>query len=323
MPVKPKAGDKKHTEVAWTRRLRWRIERGLGYFMFWLVLKLSRRASLRLGSWLGDVMFRLFRKYRMVCLDGLTIAFGDDYTEEEKLELARSSERNLARTIIDFLRFGAYTKEELLSLAKEVEGRESLEAATEKSEGGIIGLCAHLGSWEYAGAWAVASGWSVSAVGKEQRDPGVTRVMLNQRAKVGMKHISRTKRGTPEVIRTLRTKGAMLGLISDQNGGNEGIFVDFFGVQASSVRGPAFLAVKYGVPVIPIFAVWDGDYYRIEILPEVEVTVTGDDERDILENTQRFQKVIEGMVRKYPGQWLWAHRRWRTRPPGEPPIHLH
>jgi KDO2-lipid IV(A) lauroyltransferase len=114
-----------------------------------------------------------------------------------------------------------------------------------------------------------------------------------------------------------------LGLLSDQNGGRDGVFVDFFGVPASSVRGPAFLALRYDVPVVPIFALWDGDKYRIEILPEVPVTRTGDDETDIRENTQRFQKAIEEMVRKYPGQWLWAHRRWKTRPPGEPPLHRH
>ncbi|MFH1676297.1 MAG: lipid A biosynthesis acyltransferase, partial [bacterium] len=70
-----------------------------------------------------------------------------------------------------------------------------------------------------------------------------------------------------------------------------------------------------------IFSIWAGDYYRIEILPEIELIRTGDEETDILENTRVFQKTIEDMVRKYPDQWLWAHRRWNTRPPGEPKIH--
>ena len=125
----------------------------------------------------------------------------------------------------------------------------------------------------------------------------------------------------PPTKKPLKTKNTILGLISDQNGGKDGVFVDFFGISASSVRGPAFLALRYGVPVIPIFAVWDGNFYRIEIYPEVEVTRTGDEEWDILENTQRFQKILEGMVSRYPDQWLWAHRRWKTRPEGGERVH--
>jgi KDO2-lipid IV(A) lauroyltransferase len=147
--------------------------------------------------------------------------------------------------------------------------------------------------------------------------------MLEQRAAAGIKHIPRTKRGQMEIVRALKTKGTILGLICDQNGGKDGVFVDFFGLPASSVKGPAALALRYGVPVVPMFTLWDGDLYKVEIQPELELIRSGDEEADILENTGRFQKVIEEMVRRYPEQWLWAHRRWKTRPPGEPPIHKH
>jgi len=307
----------------WTLRLRWRVESALGKFIFWIARRISRKRALSLANFLGGVLFRLFRKYRMVCVDGLTIAFGDTYSPQEKLRLALQSQTNLVRTVMDFLRFGLYSPQELIGLAHEVVGIEHLEAAMQKSNGGVIGIAGHLGSWEYCGAWLVASGWQVSAVGKKQRDPGVTKIMLDLRAAVGIKHVPKTKQGNMEIVRTLKTKGAILGLLSDQNGGKDGIFVDFFGVPASSVRGPAFLALRYDVPVVPMFALWNGDYYRIEIFPEVELVRTGDEEADVLANTQRFQNVIEDMVRKYPGQWLWAHRRWKTRPPGQPPIHLH
>jgi Kdo2-lipid IVA lauroyltransferase/acyltransferase len=304
-------------------RMRWRLERILGSFIYWLARRISRKAALRLATRLGDFLYYSFRKYRLVCIDGITIAFGDSLTLEQKQQMARSSQRNLVRTVMDFLRFGLYSKEQLLALAPVVIGRENLEAGFAKSEGGIIGLTAHLGSWEYLGAWMVASGWPLAAVGKEQRDPGITKIMLDQRLAAGIRHIPRTKKGQTDIIRALRAKGTMLGLISDQNGGKDGVFVDFFGVPASSAKGPAVLAMKYNSPVIPIFALWDGDLYRIEILPEVEMVRTGDNEKDMIENTQRCQKVLEDMVRKYPGQWLWAHRRWKTRPAGEPPLHRH
>ncbi len=318
-----KTKEKQDWKPPWTLRVRWRIERVLGLFIYWLARRISRKSALKLADFLGGVLFRLFKKYRLVCMDGLTIAFGDKFTDEEKLEIIRKSQTNLVRTVMDFLRFEKYSREEFLALAVSVTGREHLEAAMERSSGGVIGLTGHLGSWEYSGAWTVMSGWRLVAVGKEQRDPGITKIMLDSRAAVGIKHIPKTKRGNLELIRALKTKGTILGLISDQNGGKDGIFIDFFGVPASSVKGPAYLALRYNVPVVPIFALWDGDNYRIEILPEVELIRTDDEDSDVLANTQRFQKVIEDMVRKYPDQWLWAHRRWKTRPKGEPPLHLH
>jgi len=309
-------------DVPWTIRARWRIERVLGYFIFWLAGRLSRKSALKLANFLGWVLFKLFRKYRQVCIDGLKIAFKDEYTDEEIYELARQSQYNLVRTVMDFLKFRQYSKEELLALAPVVEGREYLEAASARSDGGVIGFTGHFGSWEYCGAWLVASGWQLYAVGKEQRDPGVTKLMLDARTAVGIKHISKGGQGNRELIRSIKEKNAILGLLSDQNGGKDGIFVDFFGHQASSVRGPAAIARRYGIPVVPLFAFWDGDKYRIEIYPEVELSVTDDEDADEVVNTQSFMKVLEGMVRKYPGQWLWAHRRWKTRPPGEPPLHF-
>lgn len=286
-------------------------------FVYWLARRISRRSALRFADHLGALSFYMFRRYRNICLRNLTIAFGDELTRKEKLELTLRSQMNLTRTVMDLLKFEGYSTEEFLSLAPVVSGREHLVNAFERSRGGVIGLAGHLGSWEYSGAWVVASGWNLSAVGKEQRDPGITRIMLDQRASAGIKHIPRGKSGNIELVRALKSKNTMLGLISDQNGGRDGVFVDFFGIPASSARGPAFLALRYAVPVVPIFSIWDGDNYRIEILPEVELVKTGDEEKDIVENTQRFQKVIEEMVRKYPGQWLWAHRRWKTRPEGE------
>jgi KDO2-lipid IV(A) lauroyltransferase len=323
MLTKEKGSESGPRKAPLSIRLRWKLESAFGIFIYWLARRMTRERALKLANRLGETFVRLFPRYRNVCIDGVTIAFGDKYLREEIRRIAKASQINLIRTMMDFLRFGLYSKEELLALGPVVKGKEHLERAMAKSPGGVIGLAAHLGSWEYCGAWVVASGWNVAAVGKEQRDPGVTKIMIDQRAAVGIKHIPRTKKGQTEIVRTLKTKGSVLGLISDQNGGRDGVFVDFFGVSASSVKGPAALALRYGVPVVPMFALWDGDLYRVEIQPELELVRTGDEERDILENTQRFQKVIEDMVRQYPEQWLWAHRRWKTRPPGEPPIHKH
>ena len=101
------------------------------------------------------------------------------------------------------------------------------------------------------------------------------------------------------------------------------MFVDFFGIPASTTAGLARFALHTGAAVVPGFLHWDKDIrkYRLCFEPEVELSRTGDDTADIRENTQRFTRVIENYVRRYPDQWLWVHRRWKTRPPGDPPIY--
>jgi KDO2-lipid IV(A) lauroyltransferase len=276
---------------------------------------------MKLAVTFGNIFHANFRRYRKVADECLQLAFKEKYDDKDRQRIVKSSGIYLMKTMLDFIRFGNMSKEEILALAPEVNGKEHLEAAFEKSDGGVIGLTGHIGSWEYCGVWVVASGWHLAAVGKEQRDPGVTKMMIDAREQTGINHISRTKQGNREIIKALKRKNWMLGLISDQNGGKDGVYVDFFGIKASSIRGPAFLALRYGIPVVPIFAIWEGDNYRMEIMPEVNLTRSGDEEKDIVENTQRFQKILERMVEKYPEQWLWAHRRWKTRPEGEPMIH--
>ncbi|MBI5233654.1 MAG: lysophospholipid acyltransferase family protein, partial [Deltaproteobacteria bacterium] len=106
----------------------------------------------------------------------------------------------------------------------------------------------------------------------------------------------------------------MLAVLMDQNvTRKEGVFVDFFGIPACTNKGLALLSRKTGAAVLPIFILRDGRTHRIIIEHEVPLLITGDKEADTIENTRRFTKRIEDMIRKYPGQWFWVHRRWKTR----------
>jgi KDO2-lipid IV(A) lauroyltransferase len=115
-----------------------------------------------------------------------------------------------------------------------------------------------------------------------------------------------------------------IGILADQNTmPQEAVFVDFFGKAASTTTGIARLALHTDAAVVPGYAVWD-EYlgkYRLCFEAPVELVRTGDVERDILENTRKFTKVLEEIVRKYPEQWVWIHGRWNTRPSGEPPVY--
>jgi KDO2-lipid IV(A) lauroyltransferase len=103
----------------------------------------------------------------------------------------------------------------------------------------------------------------------------------------------------------------------------QGVFVDFFGFQACTASGLARVALRTDAAVVPAFAIWDEHLgkYRMRFDPPLELIRTGDEEADTITNTALFTKVIEGFIRRYPDQWLWVHRRWKTRPEGQPPIY--
>lgn len=297
-------------------RIRKRLERWGALFIYHVANMLPRHAALRLGEFLADIAFYLLRRFRKIALENVNIAFGDSMPESRKREIVKSAFRTLGKTMVDFMRFGSYARDDILRMAKRAEGLEYLEKAMKESPGGVIGLAGHFGSWEFCGAWLVASGYNLVAVGKEQPDRELTKLMLKLRQDVGIEHIPRTRQGKKAIILTLNSK-KILGLLGDQNGGKKGIFVPFFGKMASCFKGPAQLAVKKKAPVLLLIALWEGDDYVIRISPPVEIIDTGDAEKDLYENTLRCQKVIENTVREFPEQWLWGHKRWKTRPPGE------
>ena len=118
--------------------------------------------------------------------------------------------------------------------------------------------------------------------------------------------------------------GEVVGMLMDTNmTPPQGIFVDFFGIPACTAAGPARIALRTDAAVVPTFTIWDAKLgkYRLRFDPAVELTRTGDLEADIKANTQKFTSIIEDYVCRYPEQWLWVHRRWKTRPVGEAPLY--
>ena len=126
-----------------------------------------------------------------------------------------------------------------------------------------------------------------------------------------------------ELLRAMKA-GATVGILMDTNmTPPEGIFVDYFGIPACTASGLARIALRTDAAVVPGFTVWDPALrkYRLRFEPPVPLVRSGNSESDIRENTQRFSKVIEDFVRRHPDQWLWVHRRWKTRPPSSPPLY--
>ena len=223
----------------------------------------------------------------------------------------------MVRSLMDFIRYPIYDRQAILDLCCEVEGWENLEKALKESTGSVIVLGGHIGGWEYSGAYLVARGIPLAAVGREQREAAITELMLRAREAVGIEHIPRSRHGNRKLVECLKRKNSVVGLVSDQNAGRNGIFVPLFGKLASSFQGPAFFAIRYNLPIVPVFAVWKGLKYKMLIGDRVEVVRVEDQEESVRLTLTNIQKVYEEVITKYPDQNLWLHRRWKTRPPEE------
>ena len=126
-----------------------------------------------------------------------------------------------------------------------------------------------------------------------------------------------------DILKALRNNETV-GILMDQNTvREEGVFADFFGIPAATTPAVATFALRTGAAVIPGFLIWDEalQKHRLRFDPPLKLIQTGDRARDILENTRMFNRVLEGYVRKNPDQWLWIHRRWKTRPEGNAPLY--
>ena len=248
----------------------------------------------------------------------LELAFGAELSRRERCALARKCTRELATAALEFIYFTHWTPDRVRSLVKEAEGWELLEQALAQGKG-VLGLAMHFGNWELSGAYLALSGVPLAAVGKEQRDDFFTQLAFPMRGRLGMENIASGREGVA-ILRALR-ENKVLGLLADQNGGRDGTFVPFFGLPASTVRGPAVLHLRFGSPLLLVVAKRLKPFEFKLIVRPVDCKVDGggvDAERTVL---TAMNRAYEQMIREAPEQWLWIHRRWKTRPPGEPPLY--
>jgi KDO2-lipid IV(A) lauroyltransferase len=189
---------------------------------------------------------------------------------------------------------------------------------------GVIALAMHYGNWEMCGSYFShrLRPTSVHAVGKEQRDDFFTRIAFPWRSKYGMRNIYAGDKVNSAILRALKDN-EILGLLADQNGGQRGVFAPFCGIPASTVKGPAALALKTGAPLILVLCKrLSPGRFRFIIKPPLNMTGLPEDrEKAVVEVLRRMNAEYEAVIREDPAQWLWGHKRWKTRPPGEPPLY--
>jgi len=270
-------------------------------------IPLSLRKALFTGFF--RLFFHLVPRQRLIAVYNLRRAFPEK-SDDEILRIARGVYRNMGIMAAEFFDVPRLTKENIGELV-EPEGLEHCLKALEKGRG-VLFFTAHFSNWELSAAAAALLIKPVVAIYRTLDNALLDHLVLRVRSATGNTLIPK-EHSMRTMIRSLK-RNEIVGILIDQNvAWNEGVFVDFFGRPTCTTNGLALLALHTGAPVLPGYIVRLPDRrYRLVIAPEVEVTRTGDRAKDVLANTQRFTKVIEETVRRYPEQWFWVHQRWKT-----------
>lgn len=295
----------------------------LEYWPVWAIMQLLRvlPRPLARGAAISLVMlvYVLHGRLRRIGWRNLELAFPEKSKKERK-RILRGVYFSLGRLLAEIPKFPTYTRENAHKIAT-YEGIECFERAEARGKG-VLFLTAHLGGWEIGSFVHALHGHPLHVVMRRLDNPLLDRLTRWLRTMHGNQLINKDEfaRGVLSALR----KGSTVGVLMDTNmTPPEGVFVPFFGIPACTTTSVARLAQKTGAAVVPAFTIWDKEIgrYRVHFEPAVETTVTGDDAADALVNTARYTKVIEDFIRRYPDQWLWVHRRWKTRPEGEAPIY--
>ncbi|HKP45563.1 MAG TPA: lysophospholipid acyltransferase family protein [Pyrinomonadaceae bacterium] len=282
---------------------------------------LPRPLAVKTGVGVGKLAYRLAGKLRKTGERNLELAF-PELDSAARARLLRGSFQSLGRLLGEFSQLPKATPESLRELIEYDEvGLAHLREA-ERNKRGVIFLTGHLGVWElHSFGWSALE-YPLSFLVRPLDNERVEEMVEAIRTRFGNRAIDK-KSAARQSLRVLR-EGGTLGILSDLNTQpNEGVFVPFFGKLACTTAGIATLALKTDAVVIPTCAVWDEHRQRYFFHgdPPVELVRTGDHAKDIEVNTANFAAAIERMVRLYPDQWLWIHKRWKTRPPGDAEVY--
>jgi KDO2-lipid IV(A) lauroyltransferase len=273
---------------------------------------LPEGVALWLGRQLGGVVFYLDWGHRKVALENLHTAFGEEKPERELFAIAQRTFQNLGMMAVEFFRI---PKMDMGTFERRVkmEGLAEALALLEKKKGALL-LIGHFGNWEMMGLMSKVIGNPIMVLAKPmKKNQWVDQFITKIRNASGLEVIS-TVNASRKVIKAL-SQNRVVGILIDQRAKrSEGIWADFFGRKAPTTPGLAVLAMKTRAPIVPVFMVRDGfQTHRLIVKEPLELIRTGDIKKDVEANTQLFNHTLESMIRQYPDQWFWVHRRWERK----------
>jgi Kdo2-lipid IVA lauroyltransferase/acyltransferase len=295
----------------------------LEYAAAWLGIRalgvLPRGLARATGAGFVALAYRLRPPLQRAAEFNLHLAF-PEWTRANRRRVTRGLVRQIGWMAGEFAQFPDYNRENIETIVL-LDGFENFAAAEQRGKG-VLFLTGHMSAWElgpFAHAlYAKPLHFLVRPIDNRRVDALINRY----RCLSGNQPIHKNE-SARAVLRVLN-EGGTVGILADLNTAlGEGVFVNFFGIPACTTTGLARIALHTDAAVIPAYIYWDAPSrkYRLRYEPAVQLVRTGDPESDVRENTARFTKVIEDYARRFPDQWLWVHKRWKTRPPGEKSIY--
>lgn len=286
------------------------------YFFEFIIFKLfqfflypfPRSFYIKVGKLIGSLTFKVLKSKRNIAIENLKLAFGKEMDEKKIKDIAKKCFQHFGFLLFDLLWLMKKGEAHLKKITK-IKGLEIIKRNKELGNG-IIALSAHFGNWEVIPHALALEGFPVNSIARKFDNPFLDRVVRKFRERYGNKIIYKeeAKKEVPQILK----RGGCIGILADQNTlKNKGVFVDFFGAPACTSTGLALFHLKYGSPILPIFAYPDKDYNYII---EIKEPIKKNPEDDVLQITQRYTKTIEEEIRRNPHLWLWIHNRWKEKP---------
>src|SRR6266576_2412402 len=299
------------------------MRRKLEYAAAWPFLKimgvLPRPLARAFAIGIAQLVYMLHFRLRQVGMRNLEMVFPEKSLGERR-RILRGVFTSLGRQLAELCQFPRYTAQNVDDVVV-YDGLENYERAYARGKG-VLFLTAHFGGWELSAFAHSLHGHWLHVVMRPMDNLYLDRLLQSYRTMHGNKVVPKDDfvRGLLAAMRA----GETVGVLMDTNmTPPQGVFVDFFGIPACTASGLARIALRTDSAVVPGFTIWDEALrkYILRFDPTVELVRTGDDQVDIVANTAKFTKVIEDYIRRYPDQWLWVHRRWKTRPEGQPSLY--
>jgi KDO2-lipid IV(A) lauroyltransferase len=292
------------------------------YILSRLVICIFRILPRSLGAILIRILascaYFLDPRHRHIADINLRIAF-PEFSESKRKEIARKSFQNAAMNLLEISRLPSLTSSNISTLVgyDDIDGLENYRLAEQKGKG-ILYLTGHFSSWELLPAAHALHGHPLSFITRPLDNARLERYLLGIRESKGNQVIYK-KNSARQILRTLKS-GNSTGILMDHNSSlQEGIFVNFFGIPAATTTSMALFALRTKAPVLPGYlTTMNNGRYRIKFLAPIEIVRTGEMEEDLRINTQKFNEVLEQIIREQPESWLWGHRRWKNQPPENP-----
>ncbi len=290
--------------------IQYKIEYLLSRMVGWFARHTSLQLAHRIGDLIGDLFFYVVRIRRNVAYQNLISSFANEKSPRALQRILRQNYRHFGRVLMEFARIPLFKRADILEQIP-VKNIEHFEAAS-RLQRGLFVMSGHFGNWEYMAAAVANLGVPAFCVFKEQKNLAIDGIIKEVRMGLGLQPFKVKGGAARGILSALKQKGLVIILI-DQDAGRKGMLIDFLGRPASTNPGPAIIAIKHRVPIVMAFGVREPDgQIRVHFEPFPDIDQFSDDEVGVKQFIIEYNKILARYIRKYPEQWFWMHRRWKT-----------